>query len=76
MSLLYTGCQSTVFKVGFVTFATFVLLFRLDIHLCKVYQLFSDKKLVPPSQTYVIMAGLELFICLRTTICYRSDSEV
>ena len=58
VSLLYMGCQSTLFKVGFVTFVTFVLLFRLDIHLCNFYQLFSEKKLVPQSQIYVINGRL------------------
>ena len=53
VSLLYMGCHSTIFKVGFVTFVTFVLLFRLDIHLCNVYQLVSERKLVLPSQIYV-----------------------
>ena len=33
---------------------TFVLLFRLDINICNFYQLFSEKKLVPQSQIYVI----------------------
>ena len=53
MSLLYMGCQGTRFKEGFVTFVTFVLLFRLDIRLCNFYQLFSEKKLVPCSHIYV-----------------------
>ena len=54
VSLLYMGCQSTLFKVGFVTFVTFVLLLRLDINICNYYQLFSEKKLVPQSHIYAI----------------------
>ena len=41
VSLLYMGCQSTLFNEGFITFVTFVLL--LDNHLCNFYQLFSEK---------------------------------
>ena len=58
LSLHYMGCQSTFFKVGFVTFGTFVLLFRLDIHHGNFYQLFSEMKLVPRSKIYVINGRL------------------
>ena len=44
------GCQSTLFKIGFVTFVTLVLLFRLNINICNYFKLFSEKKLVPQSQ--------------------------
>ena len=70
VSLLYMGCQSTFLKAGFVTFVTFVLLFRLDIPLCNFYQVFSEKKMVPRSQIYVIIGRLGS-LHVRTPIFYR-----
>ena len=52
------GFKITLFKEGFVTFVTFVMLFRLDIYICNFYQLFSEKMLIPQSQIYVINGRL------------------
>ena len=58
------GCQSTFFKIGFVTF---VLLLSLDIDIFNLYHFFSEKKLVPQSQIYVINGRLRaLHMCKDT----------
>ena len=67
MSLLYIRCQSTLLKKGFFTFVTFVLLFSLDINIYNFYQLFSEKKLIPQSQIYVIFGRLRAFLMSKDT---------
>ena len=62
------GLSNHPFNVGFVTFVTFVLLFRLDINICNFISCLLKRSWFLNHRFMLLMAGLELFICLRTPI--------